>query len=124
MEKFIKLVKNLQNEEWCLEFDALPVDPKRIHCYGPDDELPEGVPEGLLLEVEKPEFSPCPDLPFDLIGWIRTPGWRNFETADIEVRDERNRNDHRLGEITERFVDSGVRLAAFEPYPEALYGSL
>ena len=111
-----KLVKNLQNEEWCLEFDALPVDPKRIHSYGPEDELPEGAPEGLLLEVEKPEFSPCPDLPFDLIGWIRTPGWRNFETADIEVRDERNRNDPRLGEITERFVDSGVRLAAFEEW--------
>ena len=111
-----KIVKNLQQEEWCLEFSSLPMDPKRIRLYKPEDELPSEAPEGLLFEVEKPEFSPCPELPFDLIGWIRTPGWKNFEVTEIEVRDERSRHDPRLGEITERFVDSGVRLAAFEDW--------
>ena len=111
-----KLVKNLQQEDWCLEFGALPMDPKRIHLYSPEAELPPGAPEGLLLEVEKPEFAPCPELPFDLIGWIRTPNWKNFEVTEIEAREERSRRDERLGEITERFVDSGVRLAAFEDW--------
>ena len=111
-----KLVKNLQEEDWCLEFSSLPVDPKRIHVYGPEEELPADAPEGLLLEVEKPEFSPCPELPFDLIGWVRTPNWQDFQVTEIEVRDERSRHDPRLGEITERFVDSGVRLAAFEDW--------
>ena len=111
-----KLVKNLQNEAWCLEFASVPMDPKRIHLYSPEDELPPGAPEGLLFEVERPEFAPCPELPFDLIGWVRTPDWKNFEVSEIEVRDERSRHDPRLGEITERFVDSGVRLAAFEDW--------
>ena len=111
-----KLVKNLQDEDWCLEFGSLPMDPKRIHLYSPEDELPPGAPEGLIFEVEKPEFTPCPELPFDLIGWVRTPDWKNFEVTEIEVRDERSRNDPRLGEIIERFVDSGVRLAAFEDW--------
>lgn len=111
-----KLVKNLQNEVWCLEFASVPLDPKRIHLYSPEDELPPGAPEGLIFEVEKPEFTPCPELPFDLIGWVRTPDWKNFEVTEIEVRDERSRRDPRLGEITERFVDSGVRLAAFEDW--------
>ena len=31
-----KLVKNLQDESWCLEFASLPMDPKRIHLYSRD----------------------------------------------------------------------------------------
>lgn len=108
-----QLIRNIKDQEWTLFFDELPIDPKRIHVWKGTEE--EGH-EGVLLEVEKPEFTACPDMPFDLVGWVRTPDWRNFETVDIEVREERMRKDPRLGEITERFVDSGVRIAAFEDW--------
>lgn len=106
-----KLQRNIKEEEWSLFLDELPVDPKRIHV------LPrmEGQ-EDVLLEVEKPEFIPCPELPFDLLGWIRTPNYQDFAVTDIEVREERLRHDERLGDVTERFVDSGVRLAALEKW--------
>ena len=106
-----KLQRNIKEEEWSLFLDELPVDPKRIRV------LPraEGQEE-VLLEVDKPEFLPCPELPFDLVGWIRTPNWRDFAVMDIEVREERLRHDERLGDVTERFVDSGVRLAALEKW--------
>ena len=105
-----KLVRSIKDEEWTLYLDELPVDPKRIRVQ------PEGAGEDVLLEVEKPEFIPCPELPFDLVGWIRTPNWRDFAVTDIEVREERLRHDDRLGDVTERFVDSGVRLAALEKW--------
>jgi len=105
-----KLVRNIKDEEWTLYPDELPVDPKRIRVQ------PEEAGEDVLLEVEKPEFIPCPELPFDLVGWIRTPNWRDFAVTDIEVREERLRHDDRLGDVTERFVDSGVRLAALEKW--------
>ena len=108
-----QLVRNIKEQEWSLFLDELPIDPKRIHVWTDSDEAGR---EGVLLEVEKPEFSACPDMPFDLVGWVRTLDWRNFEVADIEVREERMRKDPRLGEITERFVDSGVRIAAFEDW--------
>ncbi|SHK48467.1 AAA domain-containing protein [Selenomonas ruminantium] len=106
-----KLQRNIKDEEWSLFLDELPVDPKRIRL------LPqlEGQ-EGVLLEVEKPEFIPCPELPFDLLGWIRTPNYKDFAVVDIEVREQRQRHDERLGDVTERFVDSGVRLAALEKW--------
>ena len=104
-----KLVRSIKDEEWTLYLDELPVDPKRIRVQ------PEGAGEDVLLEVEKPEFIACPELPFDLLGWIRTPNWRDFAVTDIEVREERLRHDDRLGDVTERFVDSGVRLAAMMP---------
>lgn len=107
------LIRNIKEQEWTLFFDELPIDPKRIHLWKNSGE--EGH-DGVLLEVEKPEFTACPEMPFDLVGWVRTPDWRNFETVDIEVREERMRKDPRLGEITERFVDSGVRIAAFEDW--------
>ena len=96
-----KLVRSIKEEEWSLFLDELPVDPKRIRV------LPqaEGVSEDVLLEVEKPEFIPCPELPFDLLGWIRTPNWRDFAVTDIEVREERLRHDERLGDVTGLFVD-------------------
>ncbi|BAL82026.1 hypothetical protein SELR_03180 [Selenomonas ruminantium subsp. lactilytica TAM6421] len=105
------LQRNIKDQEWSLFLDELPVDPKRIRV------LPrmEGQEE-VLLEVDKPEFLPCPELPFDLVGWIRTPNWRDFAVVDIEVREERLRHDERLGDVTERFVDSGVRLAALEKW--------
>ena len=106
-----KLQCNIKEEEWSLFLDELPVDPKRIRV------LPREEGQGeVLLEVEKPEFIPCPELPFDLVGWIRTPNWRDFAVTDIEVREERLRHDERLGEVMERFVDSGVRLAALEKW--------
>lgn len=108
-----QLIRNIKEQEWTLFFDELPIDPKRIHVWKNSGE--DGH-EGVLLEVEKPEFTACPEMPFDLVGWVRTPDWRNFETVDIEVREERMRKDPRLGEITERFVDSGVRIAAFEDW--------
>lgn len=106
-----QLRRNIKDEEWSLFLDELPIDPKRIHV------LPrkEGAEE-VLLEVEKPEFLPCPELPFDLVGWIRTPDYRDFAVTDIEVREERLRHDDRLGDVMERFVDSGVRLAALEKW--------
>ncbi len=107
-----KLVRSIKEEEWSLFVDELPVDPKRIRTFAPEDEGAEDV----LLEVEKPEFIPCPELPFDLLSWIRTPNYRDFMVADIEVREERLRHDDRLGDVTERFVDSGVRLAALEKW--------
>lgn len=103
---------HIDEEAWHIYYDALPVDPKRIHALRPEDEDFSGV----LLEVEKPAFSPCPELPFELIGWIRTPQWRSFETADIEPYEERQKKDARLGLVTERFLDSGVRIAAFEDW--------
>lgn len=107
-----KLVRSIKEEEWSLFVDELPVDPKRVRTFAPGSEGAEDV----LLEVEKPEFIPCPELPFDLLGWIRTPNYRDFAVADIEVREERLRHDERLGDVTERFVDSGVRLAALEKW--------
>ena len=107
-----KLVRSIKEEEWSLYLDELPVDPKRVRTFAPGSEGAEEV----LLEVEKPEFIPCPELPFDLLGWIRTPNYRDFAVADIEVREERLRHDDRLGDVTERFVDSGVRLAALEKW--------
>lgn len=112
-----RTVKNIRDEAWVLPFSELPVDPKRIHQYNPGEDLPEGAPEGLLLEVEKPEFTPCPDLPFDLLGWVKTPGWRHYDVAEVEMKEERPHHDPRLKEsVTERFEDSGVRLAAFEDW--------
>ena len=111
-----RTVKNLKEQEWTLTLGELPVDPKRIRRFAPGAELPEGAPEGLLLEVQKPEFAPCPELPFDLIGWVRTPRWKNFEVTELEPYEERQKNDPRLGTVTERFVDSGVRLAAWEDW--------
>ena len=107
-----QLVRHIDEEAWRLFFDELPIDPKRIHLYDPSDEAHAGI----LLEVEKPSFSPCPELPFELIGWLRTRDWKHFETADVEVYEERQRRDTRLGDVTERFVDDGVRLAAFEDW--------
>ena len=111
-----KTVKNIREQEWSLTLGELPVDPKRIRRFAPGAELPEGAPEGLLLEVQKPDFVPCLELPFDLIGWVRTPRWKNFEVTDLEPYEERQKNDPRLGVVTERFVDSGVRLAAWEDW--------
>ena len=105
------IVRGIKNEVWSLFVDELPVDPKRICTYAPGERE-----DGVLLEVEKPEFTPCPELPFDLLGWIRTPDYKDFEVVDIEVREERLRHDSRLGDVMERFVDSGVRLAALEKW--------
>ncbi len=107
-----KAATHIDEEAWHVYYDALPVDPKRIRALRPEDEGFSGV----LLEVEKPAFSPCPELPFELIGWVRTPMWRSFETADIEPYEERQKKDARLGLVTERFLDSGVRIAAFEDW--------
>lgn len=107
-----QLVRHIDAEPWRLFLDELPIDPKRIHRYDPSDEMHAGV----LLEVEKPAFSPCPEIPFELIGWLRTHDWKNFETAEVEAYDARQRRDARLGDVTERFVDDGVRLAAFEDW--------
>ncbi len=105
------IVRGIKNEVWSLFVDELPVDPKRICTYAPGERE-----DGVLLEVEKPEFTPCPELPFDLLGWIRTPDYKDFAVVDIEVREERLRHDSRLGDVMERFVDSGVRLAALEKW--------
>ena len=105
------IVRGIKNEVWSLFVDELPVDPKRICTYAPGERE-----DGVLLEVAKPEFTPCPELPFDLLGWIRTPNYRDFAVADIEAREEKLRHDSRLGDVMERFVDSGVRLAALEKW--------
>ena len=68
-----RIVKDVSKQTWCMFLDDLPADNEFVKLsYFDDDEATS------LLEVEKPDFSRCPE-PDDEIKVIIDSNWENFK---------------------------------------------
>ena len=95
-----------------LYLDKLGFDPEAIHLFPKNGET-EGC---VLLEVERPKFSPCPSLPNSLIGWIATKRWDDFRVEKIEVHEKLARELEGVGEVAVRFDAVAKRLDELESW--------
>lgn len=90
-----KVVTNIEEQIWYLRLDNLPDDPEHVIQYYRDrtddnedlesESEDEMLYESSLMEVKKPSFESCPQVPRSLIKWLE-PGWGDFHSG-VELND-------------------------------------
>ena len=57
------IIKNINRQIWNCSFKDIPCDSENISLYNRDLTYDELLPNAVLLEVHKPDFSACPEPP-------------------------------------------------------------
>ncbi|MBQ3971079.1 MAG: hypothetical protein II687_02615, partial [Selenomonadaceae bacterium] len=110
-----KTVTDIEKQEWVLYLDKLESEGGGLRFFAGKDE--DG--SEILLDVGRPEFSPCPALPDALAGWIATPRWEDFHVDEVKVHSELAKTTEQMGSIVMRFHDSERRVRNFSEWKKA-----
>ena len=117
-------IKDITQHHWHCFIDTMPcaLDSIKINYIvnnAIDDSDSE---ERVLIEVEKPKFSPCPKYPAALNGWISTRDWDNFKVKDIQFVREKSTNENKSqnsNEYIEKFLESKERVLSSQNWIKA-----
>lgn len=84
-----KVIVDIKEYSYYSYIDTFIDEFQKIKINYIDDEHHDDEFSGrVLIEVEKPKFSPCPNLPSMLIPWVSTTNWKNFKVKEIQCRKE------------------------------------
>lgn len=112
-------IKDITQHHWHCFIDTMPsaLDGIKINYIVNNTVDDSNLEERVLIEVEKPKFSPCPKYPAVLNGWIGTRDWDNFKVKDIQIIREKSiggNKSQNSKECIEKFFDNKERVLSMQ----------
>ena len=105
-------ILNIEKEDWKIFLDSLPSDQVNIKLFQRNAEIQSSYNEDAsLLEIKKPNFTPCPPPPKELSEWLEY-GWEDFH-RDVSIVKSKLKEDGTL-ELFESSAARGTALLLWQ----------